>query len=147
MPDTSTPVPPEPGQGMVRRRAVIGATFAGIGAASLVGVTAATTWPDSTSGNGSGEPASGGQGAETISGAQIDFTATPDESWDARDPALRPASPEVERRIPVVAREDVGEIAPGTTPELWNFDGVVPGPVDRGREADRRIGKERVRRG
>src|SRR3546814_6808738 len=43
----------------------------------------------------------------------------------------------VERRITVVAREDVGEIAPGTTQELWNFDGVVPGPVYRGRIGDR----------
>src|SRR3546814_12239608 len=127
MPDTPTPVPPEPGQGMVRRRAVIGATFAGIGAASLVGVTAATTWPDSTSGNGSGEPASGGQGAETISGAQIDSIATTEESWDPRDPALRTASTAVERRISVVAREVVGETARGNPSKLWKFAGVMPG--------------------
>ena len=127
---------PEAGQAVVSRRAVIGATFGGIAAATAVGVTAATAWPDSTNDNGVTTGA-GGEAAPPSSGAQIDVNAEPDASWQARDPRLAPASAERERRSTVVAREDIGEIAPGTTQELWSFDGLVPGPVHRGRIGDR----------
>ena len=36
----------EAGQGTVSRRAILGATFGGVGAAALVGIGAATMWPD-----------------------------------------------------------------------------------------------------
>ena len=137
MTDALTPDEAESGQAVVSRRAVIGATFAGIGAAAVAGSTAALAWPDAKS---TREPATGtGAGGEAVpatSGAQIDFTAEPEDSWEARDARISPASAETERRITVVAREDVGEVAPGTTQELWNFDGLVPGPVYRGRVGD-----------
>lgn len=136
MTDVTTPGVPEAGQALVSRRAVIGATFGGIAAATAVGVTAATAWPES--GNGSGvATGSGGEPTPSSSGAKIDSNAEPDAAWVARDPKLAPASGERERRITVVAREKVGEIAPGTTQELWSFDGLVPGPVYRGRIGDR----------
>lgn len=124
---------PEAGQSVVSRRAVLGATFGGIGAATLVGVVAATSWPES----GNGAVAGTSVPTTSSNGAQIDFNAEPADGWEPRDPVLSPASGEREQRITVTARERVGEIAPGTTQELWSFDGQVPGPVYRGRIGDR----------
>ena len=134
MTDTLAPGEPEPGQAVISRRSVIGATFAGIGAATAVGVTAAAAWPDATTNSASA--GAGGEAAPTISGAGIDFSAEPEDSWKPRDPALAPAAAEREHSITVVAREEVGEVAPGTRQELWAFDGLVPGPVYRGRIGD-----------
>lgn len=131
-------VPAESGQTAVSRRTVLGATFGGIGAATLVGVAAATSWPESGD-NGAGGAVATGAGTPTGAGdsAQIDFTAAPAEGWEARVPVLPPAGGEREHRITVAAREGVGEVAPGTTQELWSFDDLVPGPVYRGRGGDR----------
>ena len=125
----------EPGQSVVSRRAVLGAAFGGVGAATLVGVAAATSWPDSgdggvVTGTSAGAPAAS-------AGAEIDFTAEPASDWVRREPVLAPASGERERRIAIAAREAAGEIAPGTTQEVWSFDGLVPGPFYRGRVGDR----------
>lgn len=128
----------------VSRRAVLGAAAGGIGAATLVGGTAAATWPDSggdgrlvaQATGGAGGTASGTEAAPDDS-AEIDFNAEPPADWTARDPVLAPAPDGPEQVITVTAREDVGEIAPGTSQELWNFDGLVPGPVYRGRIGQR----------
>ena len=134
-----TDVPPqnEPGQAVVSRRAVLGATFGGIGAAALVGVTAATAWPDGNEGGtalSSNVPARGG--VASTAAAEIDPNGKPGDDWQARDPALPPAPASREHRINVVAKEGVGEIAPGTTQQLWSFDDLVPGPTYRGRIGD-----------
>ena len=132
----------EAGQGTVSRRAVVGAAFGGIGAATIVGVTAAAAWPDSGGGKSSA-PATGGTtgggtdaGATSDGTAQIDFKAKPGKDWKARDPKLPAASPDKVRNITVTAREDVREVAPGVKQELWTFDGEAPGPFYRGRLGD-----------
>jgi nitrite reductase (NO-forming) len=122
--------------GVVSRRAVIGATFGGIGAATLVGVAAATSWPDSNGGNQVTSNGSSGAPAVSVRGAEIDVNAKPPTDWQARDPVLPAAPAAREHRITVAAREGVGEIAPGTTQQLWSFDGQVPGPTYRGRVGD-----------
>ena len=100
---------PGRGQGTVSRRTVLGATVGGIGAATLVGVAAASSWPDSetagTVATGPGAPVGAGGSAE------IDFTAAPADDWEARDPVLPPAESAREHRIEVAAREGV---APST---------------------------------
>ncbi|HET6951073.1 MAG TPA: multicopper oxidase domain-containing protein [Acidimicrobiales bacterium] len=129
-------VPERSGQGTVSRRAVLGATVGGIGAATLAGVTVAASWPDSDT-----RTATGGSGAtpeaEGAGGAEIDFTAAPADDWTARDPVLPPAPAGGEHTIAIAAREGVAEVAPGTTQQLWSFDDLVPGPVYRGRLGDR----------
>jgi nitrite reductase (NO-forming) len=117
------------GQGTVSRRAVLGATAGGIGAAALVGVAATKSFDGPGSASPPAFPASSG-------GAPIDFTAKPADDWKPRDAALAAASPERVRHITVTATETVGEIAPGTKQELWTFDGHVPGPTYRGRVGD-----------
>lgn len=128
----------EAGQAVVSRRAVLGATVGGIGAASLVGVTAATSWSDRNKG-ASAEASAGSGGAAApapTTGVEIDPNAAPTEDWEARDPVLPAAPAGPEHRIAVVAREEVGEIAPGATQQLWSFDSQVPGPTYRGRVGD-----------
>lgn len=126
------------GQAVVSRRAVLGATFGGIGAATLVGVAAATAWPESSDGATTAATDGFGRGAASgTGGAEIDPDATPPDDWEARDPVLPPAPASREQRIAVAASEGVGEIAPGTTQQLWSFDGQVPGPTYRGKVGDR----------
>lgn len=126
------------GQAVVSRRAVLGATFGGIGAATLVGVAAATAWPDSSDDASTTATDGSGRGAaSSTGGAEIDFGATPAGDWEARDPVLPPAPASRDHRIGVAAREGEGEIAPGTTQQLWTFDDQVPGPTYRGKIGDR----------
>ncbi|HTO01088.1 MAG TPA: multicopper oxidase domain-containing protein [Microthrixaceae bacterium] len=135
---------PDRGQEVLSRRAVVGATVGGVGAATLVGVAAAAAWPDTTvnttvEGTG-GAGATGGVPATDSGGkpfAVFDPNAVPADSFKAYDPVLAPATAETNRVITTVAREDVGEVAPGVTQNLWNFDGKVPGPVHRGRLGDK----------
>ena len=115
----------------------------GIGAAGFVGLAAASSWPDSQTVS-TGEPDPGstghgttGDGGTSSTGVQIDFTATPPEDWEARDPRLAPASADTVHAIPVAAREVAGEVAPGAGQQLWTFDGLAPGPFYRGRVGDR----------
>lgn len=131
---------PDVAQGVVSRRAVVGATLGGIGAATLVGVAAATAWPDTeakvtTPGSGGAMTGSGSHAAAGDT-AQIDFTAKPAAGWKPYDPVLPPRSGERVRNITITAKEEVGEIAPGIKQNLWSFDGVVPGPVYRGAIGD-----------
>lgn len=129
------------GQGAVSRRAVVGATVGGIGAATMVGVAAAAAWPDSGGGSGgSAAPAEGGGSGGTTaasSGAQIDFAAKPADDWVARDPVLPPAPAERVHNITMTAYDqDVVEVAPGVKQQIWTYDKVMPGPFYRGKVGD-----------
>ena len=129
------------GQATVSRRAVVGATVGGIGAATVVGVAAAAAWPDSGSSSASstshdGSATATGSSGSTSSGAEIDFAAKPADDFVARDPILPPASSETVHNITIRATEVEGDIAPGVSQTLWTFDDMVPGPVYRGKIGD-----------
>lgn len=128
------------GREEVSRRTVLGATFAGIGAASLVGVGAAALWPDSKTTTVTGGAGADGGGAApdaTATGVAIDFTAAPGEDFEARDPRLAPAPAATEHRITLDATELEGEVAPGVNQMLWTFNDLVPAPFYRGKIGDR----------
>lgn len=127
-------------QEVVSRRAVVGATVGGVGAATLVGVAAAAAWPESKGGGGGSAAPGTGSGAaaeDTGNYAVFDPNAKPADGWKAHDPVLPPAPADTVHNITMVAREDVGEVAPGVKQNLWNFDGVVPGPIYRGKMGDK----------
>lgn len=89
---------------------------------------------------GGAPPASGGHGAVapggTVTGAQIDPNASPAEGWEARDP-IAPATPGgTVHEFTLVATEEIVEVAPGVTQEMWLFGGEFPGPVLRGKVGD-----------
>jgi nitrite reductase (NO-forming) len=86
--------------------------------------------------NGSVAPSGSGDDDDTSSGAQIDFAATPSADFTPYDPALRPAPGGREHTMTLRATEQVIEVAPGVTQELWTFNDVVPGPMLRGRVGD-----------
>ncbi len=141
MSDQQAQDPPDSGQATVSRRAVVGATVGGIGAATVVGVAAAAAWPDSESSSGTstshgGSASTAGSSSSTTSGAEIDFAAKPADDFVARDPILPPASSETVHNITIRATEVEGEIAPGVSQMLWTFDDLVPGPVYRGKIGD-----------
>jgi len=129
----------EAGQQVVSRRAVLGASIGGIGAATAVGLGAAAMWPDSTS-SATVAAASGGSSGEVIDGgstAAIDFAAEPGEDFEARDPRLPAAPAETEHTIELRATELPGEVAPGVPQQLWTFEDLVPAPFYRGKLGDR----------
>ena len=68
--------------------------------------------------------------------AVIDFAAAPGPDWQPFDPTLQPAPGGTEHEVTWHMTEEVIEIAPGVTQELWTFDGQVPGPTLRGRVGD-----------
>ncbi len=87
----------------------------------------------------SGETATqdGGEQASTSGdGAEIDFAAAPDADWTPFDPALQPAPGGIEHEVTWSMTEEVMEVAPGVTQEVWTFDGQVPGPTLRGKVGD-----------
>ncbi|HET7722295.1 MAG TPA: multicopper oxidase domain-containing protein [Acidimicrobiales bacterium] len=130
------------GQSTVSRRAVLGATFGGIGAAGLAGIVAANAWPDTRTVTVAGGTDTGTAGHGTTGGGgggdavEIDFAAAPADDWEPRDPRLPAATAETVRNIPISAEEVPGEVAPGAEQLLWTFDGLLPGPVYRGRLGD-----------
>lgn len=129
----------DPGQATVSRRSILGATFGGIGAASLVGIGAATMWPDTktTSVAAEGTPGAASAGDAPADGtAVIDFTAAPADDFEARDPKLPPASGEKVHDITLDATELEGEVAPGVSQMLWTFNDMVPAPFYRGKIGD-----------
>lgn len=136
--------PKDSGQEVLSRRAVVGATVGGVGAATLVGVAAAAAWPESKSTGGSGgQGNSGGStgGGDTGGGTAGNFAVwdpntKPADDFKARDPKLAPAPAETTHDIVMVATEHVAEVAPGVTQMLWGFDNEVPGPLYRGKVGD-----------
>lgn len=132
--------PKERSQEVVSRRAVVGATVGGVGAATLVGVAAAAAWPETkaasgSAANGAGNAAVGGA-APAGNFAKFDPSAAPADDFKAADPVLPPAPSDKVHNITIVAKENVGEVAPGVKQMLWNFDGKVPGPIYRGKLGD-----------
>lgn len=134
--DHTTP-PAESGQSLVSRRAVLSATFGGIGAASLVGIGAAAMWPDSGTTVAAGASAPTSEGDDAGGTAVIDFGAEPPEDFEARDPRLPAAPSETEHRIDLRATELPGEVAPGISQQLWTFNDLMPAPYYRGKLGDR----------
>src|SRR3546814_10175180 len=90
-------------------------------------------------GGGDAEVAAAG-GAEVEGaapgGAEIDFDAEPDAYWEPFDPELAPAPGGTEPEVTWHMPEQVMEIAPGVTQQVWTFDGQVPGPTLRGKLGD-----------
>ena len=78
----------------------------------------------------------GSMGASSGSGAQIDFAAKPDGDWKAFDPTLAPAPGGTNHEVTWHMTEEIKEIAPGVTQEVWTFNGQVPGPTLRGKLGD-----------
>src|SRR5690606_30668510 len=68
--------------------------------------------------------------------AEIDFAAAPAADWQPFDPALEPAPGGTEHKIEFSATEEVIEVSPGVTQEMWLFNGQFPGPVLRGKVGD-----------
>lgn len=90
-------------------------------------------------GGGDTEVATGGQPAQAPADdgtAEIDFNAEPSGDWKPFDPTLQPAPGGTEHEIAWDMTEEIMEIAPGVTQEVWTFDGQVPGPTLRGKVGD-----------
>lgn len=78
----------------------------------------------------------GGSAAPAGDGAVIDWTATPGADWQPYDPRLEPAPGGTEHEISFSMTEEVMEVAPGVTQEVWVFNGQLPGPTLRGTVGD-----------
>lgn len=127
----------EAGQGVVSRRAVVGATVGGLGAASFVGLGAAAMWPGSKATVTAGTTGATDESASDGGTAVIDFAAAPSDVFVARDPILAPAPTATEHRIELHATEIQGEVAPGVEQQLWTFNDLMPAPFYRGKLGDR----------
>jgi len=69
-------------------------------------------------------------------GAAIDFNAKPGPDWKPFDPHLAPAPGGSEHAVTFHMTEQVREVAPGVTQQMWAFNAQVPGPVLRGKVGD-----------
>jgi nitrite reductase (NO-forming) len=69
-------------------------------------------------------------------GPGIDFMAAPAPGFAARDARLPPLTTERVHSRTITIREQVAEVAPGVTQQLWTFDGTMPGPTLHGRVGD-----------
>jgi nitrite reductase (NO-forming) len=68
--------------------------------------------------------------------SRIDFSATWDDAFVARDPALPPAKGQVRHEVTMRATETELEVAPGVKQVMWTFNDQVPGPTLRGKVGD-----------
>lgn len=68
--------------------------------------------------------------------AAIDPNDAPASSFEARDPRLASAPAATVHQISFDATEEILEVAPGVTQEMWTFNGQVPGPILRGKVGD-----------
>jgi nitrite reductase (NO-forming) len=82
---------------------------------------------------GDGEAASSGTDAVA---AVIDASATPGPEWKPFDPSLQPAPGATVHDVEWAMTEEVIEVAPGVTQQMWLFDGQYPGPTLRGKVGD-----------
>ncbi|MGC5627916.1 multicopper oxidase domain-containing protein [Georgenia sp. Z1344] len=100
------------------------------------GVVDASTGDDADSSAAHGEHGSSSDASEN---ATVDPAAVPSEEFEARDASLEPLP---EDQGPVTHREtwsmteEVIEVAPGVTQQMWTFDGSAPGPTLHGRVGD-----------
>jgi nitrite reductase (NO-forming) len=86
-----------------------------------------------------GGPAAGPTGADPGAGpaaATVDPNAVPAAEWNPRDPVLAPAPTGTVHEIALDATEELIEVAPGVTQQMWTFGGQVPGPTFRGKVGD-----------
>jgi nitrite reductase (NO-forming) len=80
-------------------------------------------------------------GSSDTNDATIDFNASPGPAFTARDPnAPAPLSGTV-HDLTIEASENVLEVAPGVTQQMWTFNlagqpPTVPGPILRGKIGD-----------
>ena len=72
-------------------------------------------------------------------GPKFDFSASPPDDFQARDPVAPPASTEAAGTVHKVNLDIIEkqvQIAPGVTQLMWTFGGTVPGPTLRGKVGD-----------
>ncbi len=84
-------------------------------------------------------PVAGGAAAGVhapAAGPSVDFTADKPADFHARDPKAPAPLPGTVHDITMHIKELELEVAPGLTQMMWTFDGVVPGPVYRGKVGD-----------
>ena len=75
-------------------------------------------------------------GAAVSDAAKIDPQAAPADDWDPRDPRLEPPASGTVHEIALEATEEIIEVAPGVTQQMWTFGGQVPGPTLHGKIGD-----------
>jgi nitrite reductase (NO-forming) len=97
-------------------------------AISVAGGSAAADGHDATAGDASASAAA--------DAAVIDPQAVPAAEWAPRDPVLPAAPTGTVHEVAFEATEEVLEVAPGVTQQMWTFNGQVPGPVLRGKVGD-----------
>jgi nitrite reductase (NO-forming) len=119
----------------MRAQLVVGAG----GTANAAGPTATTAGKGTSA--MAGMPGMTGSAAapkasSSASDAVIDFSAKPGANWKPFDPTLQPAQGSVEHKVTLHANEQVIEVAPGVTQQLFTFNGQVPGPILRGKIGD-----------
>jgi len=83
-----------------------------------------------------GTSTGGGDSGSTGNFATIDANAAPADDWNPMDPTLPPAEPATVHEITLQATEEIIEVAPGVTQQMWTFGGTVPGPTLRGKIGD-----------
>ena len=98
-----------------------------------IGVTNATSTPESTSMPGMAMPSTTGKGPT------INFNSTPDPDWKPMNPALAPAPSAKVHRATFTIRDTSVEVAPGIRQTLWTYNGTAPGPILHGRVGDQFI--------
>jgi nitrite reductase (NO-forming) len=86
---------------------------------------------DVTGGAPTSASAAPGTTAAGTGDAKLDPTAEPSATWQARDPKLPAALTGTVHEIALDATEEVMEVAPGVTQQMWTFNGQVPGPIIR----------------
>ncbi|MFG3700764.1 multicopper oxidase domain-containing protein [Micromonospora sp. NPDC047620] len=96
------------------------------------GMTLTITTTDTPAGTGH-------ESGHTMPGAEVprvDAMAAPAATFTARDAAAPTAPPGRLHKRELRVREVEREVAPGVRQKLWTFDGMVPGPVLRGKVGD-----------
>ncbi len=94
-------------------------------------VLGGTSSGDTGSNGGATDP-----GAAVSDAATIDPQAAPADDWNPRDPRLEPPASGTVHEIALEATEEILEVAPGVTQQMWTFGGQVPGPTLHGKIGD-----------
>ena len=118
--------------------AIPGHADAGMKATLTVGDGAGSSAAASGSMPGMAMPASG---SSTTNDATIDFNASPDPAFTARDPSAPAPLTGTVHEVTIEASENVLAVAPWVTQQMWTFNlagqaPTVPGPILRGRIGD-----------
>ncbi len=97
-------------------------------------VAIAVARPDD-SGSGSSKAAPGSS-LQAFPGEELNVSADPDITWEARDPKAPVAPPGTVHQVTLEMTEVDIEIAPGLVQRMWTFADTVPGPTLRGKLGD-----------